>query len=115
MNTVYQLQPLVLGDVATYPLASRKSKVSVADFAKPVAGNVSITKFLEALPKILSAGDFRGVVSAIQLAKRQRRTILWGMGGHVVKTGLGPLVVDLMQTRIRFRNRDERRGAHTRL
>ena len=96
MNTVYQLQPLVLGDVATYPLASRKSKVSVADFARP-AGNASVAKFLDALPTTLAAGDFRCVASAIQLAKRQRRTILWGMGGHVVKTGLGPLVVDLMR------------------
>src|SRR4029077_11197731 len=61
------------------------------------AGNASVAKFLDALPAILAAGDFRRVASAIQLAKRQRRTILWGMGGHVVKTGLGPLVVDLMR------------------
>jgi hypothetical protein len=96
MNTVYQVQPLVLGDVATYPLASRKSKVSVADFAKPFSGNAAIAKFLDTLPRILAAGDLRGVVSAIQLAKRRARTILWGMGGHVIKTGLGPLIVDLM-------------------
>src|SRR5438552_10485680 len=97
MNTVYQLQPLVLGDVATYPLASRKSKVPVADFAKPVAGNAAITRVLDAMPTILAAADFRGVLAAIQVAKRQRRSILWGMGGHVVKTGLGQLVVDLMR------------------
>jgi hypothetical protein len=97
MNTVYKVQPLVLGDVATYPLASRKSKVSVADFAKPVSGSSAIAKFLDTLPGILAADDLRGVVSAIQQAKRQHRTILWGMGGHVIKTGLGPLVVDLMR------------------
>ncbi len=97
MNTVYHVQPLVLGDVATYPLASRKSKVSVADFAKPVSGNAAIARFLDTLPRILAADDIRSVVSAIQLAKRHRRTILWGMGGHVIKTGLGPLVVDLMR------------------
>ncbi len=97
MNTLYQVQPLVLGDVATYPLASRKSKVSVADFAKPVSGNAAIAKFLDTLPGILAADDLRNVVSAVQLAKRHRRTILWGMGGHVIKTGLGPLVVDLMR------------------
>jgi hypothetical protein len=97
MNTVYQVQPLVLGDVATYPLASRKSKVSVGDFAKPFSGNAAIAKFLDTLPRILAADDLRGVMSAIQLAKRHRRTILWGMGGHVIKTGLGPLVVDLMR------------------
>src|SRR4029077_13692495 len=97
MNTVYQVQPLVLGDVATYPLASRKSKVSVADFAKPFSGNAAMAKFLDTLPRILAADHLRGVVSAIQQAKRQGRTILWGMGGHVIKTGLGPLVVDLMR------------------
>jgi hypothetical protein len=97
MNTIYQVQPLVLGDVATYPLASRKSKVSVADFARPVSGNAATAKFLDALPRILAAGDLRGVLSAIQQAKRQGRTILWGMGGHVIKTGLGPLVVNLMR------------------
>src|SRR5258708_10406874 len=96
MNRFYQLQLLVLGDVATYPLASRKSQVSVSDFARP-AGKASVARFLDALPAILAAGAFRCVASSIQLAKRQRRTILWGMGGHVVKTGLGPLVVDLMR------------------
>jgi Deoxyhypusine synthase len=97
MNTVYQVQPLTLGDIATYPLASRKSKVSIADFAKPVTKNVSFANFLQSLPRILAAGDFRGVVDAIQQAKREGRTILWGIGGHVIKTGLGPLLADLMR------------------
>ena len=97
MSTAYQVQPIVLGDVATYPLASRKSKVSVANFAKPTVANVSIAKFLDALPNILAAADLRAVVRAIHQAKRSRRAILWGMGGHVVKTGLGPVVVDLMR------------------
>src|ERR1043166_6104285 len=82
MNTVYQLQPLTLGDVATYPLASRKSKVSIADFAEPVSPNAPLTKFLDSLPAILAAADFRAITSAIHAAKRQRRTILsverWG-------------------------------------
>jgi hypothetical protein len=45
MNTIYQVQPLTLGDVATYPLASRKSKVSVTDFAEPIPSNAGISKF----------------------------------------------------------------------
>jgi hypothetical protein len=97
MNTVYQSKPLVLGDVATYPLASRKSKVSIAHFAKPVSGDITIAKFLDALPAILAAADLREVVSAIHQAKRRNRSILWGMGGHVIKTGLGPVLVDLMR------------------
>src|SRR6266404_5014943 len=96
MNTVYQVHPLVLGDVATYPLASRKSKVSVADFAKPFSGNAAIAKFLSSLPNILAAQDLHAVALAIQQARRARKAILWGMGGHVIKTGLGPLIADLM-------------------
>ena len=97
MNTVYRVLPLQLGDVATYPLGSRKSKVSLADFAKPVAANSSITRFLENLPKILAAADLRSVVQSIQQAKHSRRAIVWGMGGHVIKTGLGPVISDLMR------------------
>jgi hypothetical protein len=97
MNGVYQVQPLTLGDIATYPLSSRKSKVSVADFAKPFSSNASVTKFLESLPRILAAEDLRAVVQAIQQAKRSRKAILWGMGGHVIKTGLGPVIADLMR------------------
>ena len=97
MKTVYQVQPVTLGDVATYPLASRKSKVAVADFAKPLPANTSIAKFLSALPNILAASDLRCVLQAIHEAKRRRAAILWGMGGHVVKTGLGPVIADLMQ------------------
>jgi hypothetical protein len=97
MSTVYQVQPIVLGDVATYPLASRKGKVSLADFAKPSAANSSVSKFLDSLPKILAAKDLRAVVQAIQQAKRSGKAILWGMGGHVIKTGLGLVLVDLMR------------------
>jgi hypothetical protein len=98
MSSAYQLQPIVLGDVATYPLASRKSKVSVSDFAKPVGPNSSVSRFLAALPAILASSDLRAVLAAIQHARRHRRTILWGMGGHVIKTGLGPVIADLMRS-----------------
>jgi hypothetical protein len=97
MNTIYQVQPLTLGNIATYPLASRKSKVSIADFATPVTPNVSFADFLHSLPRILAAGDLRGIIDAIRQAKRQHRSILWGIGGHVIKTGLGPLLAELMR------------------
>jgi len=97
MSTIYQSQPLMFGDIATYPLASRKSKISVADFATAFPPNRAIAKFLASLPDILAANDLEAVLSAIQQAKRTRRPILWGMGGHVIKTGLGPLIVDLMK------------------
>lgn len=94
--SVYSIEPLVLGEVRTYPLASRKSKVNVREFAKPASTNTSLTKFLDSLPHILAAESLRQLLSAVHAARKQRRTILWGMGGHVIKVGLGPVLVDLM-------------------
>jgi hypothetical protein len=95
--TVYPIQPATLGAVRTYPLGSRKSKVSVQNFAKPSAAHASLAKFLDALPTILAANDLREVSAAIQQARQKRKAILWGLGGHVIKVGLGPLVNDLMR------------------
>jgi hypothetical protein len=86
-----------LGAVRTYPLASRKSKVSLRDFAKPPAANSSLTKFLDSLPNILAADDLRHLLAAIHTARKQRKAILWGIGGHVIKVGLGPILIDLMK------------------
>src|SRR5580692_4425547 len=95
--SVYSIQPLTLGAVRTYPLASRKSKVSVCDFAKPPAANGSLVKLLDSLPDILAARDLRHLLAAIHLACRERKAILWGIGGHVIKVGLGPVLIDLMR------------------
>jgi len=94
--SIYSIRPLTLGAVHTYPLASRKSKVSTRDFAKPAARNLSLTKFLDSLPNILAAADLRHLLRAIHAARKQRKAILWGLGGHVIKVGLGPILIDLM-------------------
>jgi hypothetical protein len=95
--SIYSIHPITLGAVHTYPLASRKSKVSVRDFAKPPAANTSLTKFLDSLPNILATEDLRQLLAAIQRARKQRKAILWGLGGHVIKVGLGPILIDLMK------------------
>src|SRR5882724_5735529 len=95
--TVYPILPLQFGDIATYPLASRTSKVTVADFAKPPAPNSPLKNFLDSLPNLLAANDLRDLLAAIHTAKRARKPILWGIGGHVIKTGLGPVLNDLIR------------------
>jgi hypothetical protein len=94
--SIYSIEPLVLGEVRTYPLASRRSKVSIREFAKPSAANTSVTKFLDSLPQILAAQELRQLLFAIHAARKQRKAILWGIGGHVIKVGLGPILIDLM-------------------
>jgi len=86
-----------LSDVKTYPLKSRKSKTRVEDFARPVAPGAAVGGLLESLPDILAAADFKAVVRALRDAKRTGGGIVWGMGAHVIKTGLGPVLIDLME------------------
>jgi len=86
-----------LSGVRTHPLGSRASKVHADDLARPVAAGSGVRAFLDALPNILSAADFKAVVAATVDAKRAGRGIVWGLGAHVIKTGLGPVFVDLME------------------
>ena len=95
--SIYSIRPITLGAVHTYPLAARKSKVNVRDFAEPPGTNSSLAKFLDSLPNILAAEDLRNLLGAIHSARKGRKTILWGIGGHVIKVGLGPVLIDLMK------------------
>lgn len=93
----YDRAPIDLAGLDTYPLASRPSKVTTADFARPIDPTASVAEFLRALPRMLGASDLLAVAAAIRRARAGGRAVILGMGGHVVKTGLGPIVVDLME------------------
>jgi hypothetical protein len=86
-----------LSGIRTYPLASRKSKANAADFAKPFAPGAGVGGLIESMPSILGAADFKAVVTAIRSAQAGGRGIVWGLGAHVVKTGLSPVLIDLME------------------
>ena len=90
-------EPFDLSGISTYPLASRKSKASASDFAKPYVPGSGLQGWLASLPRILAAADFAAVVDAIRAARTGGAPIIWGLGAHVVKTGLSPVVIDLME------------------
>ncbi|HXY29178.1 MAG TPA: hypothetical protein VEI06_00590 [Gemmatimonadaceae bacterium] len=83
----------------TVPIARRPNKVRAEEFAAPPAGDHSFRAFLASLPDVLVARDFRRVVSAIVRAARRRAVVVM-TGGHVVKTGLAPVLLDLMRRRV---------------
>jgi len=91
------LRPLELNNVKTYPLASRRSKVSLNDFAKPIEAESSLKEFLAGLPNILAVQTLRQLAARIHRARELHKPIIWGIGGHVIKTGLAPLMIDLMK------------------
>jgi len=86
-----------LSGIRTYPLRSRASKARAEDFAKPYEPGSGVEGLLASLPSILAAGDFRAVVSALLAARESGGGIVWGLGAHVIKTGLSPILIDLME------------------
>jgi hypothetical protein len=86
-----------LSGVKTYPLASRQSKANVADFATPYQKGSGLPGLMTSLPSFLSASDFKAIVAAMSEARRRGAAIVWGIGAHVLKTGLSPVLVDLME------------------
>lgn len=92
-----KLKPLELDKVSTYPLASRPSKVSLNDFAKPITEQATLKDFLNGLPNILAVQNLRDLATRIHRARQLHKPIIWGIGGHVIKTGLAPVVIDLMK------------------
>jgi hypothetical protein len=99
MPSIYDddLKPLELDKVKTYPLASRASKVNFQDFAKPISGDESLSEFLASLPNVLASQAIRELAERVRRARELRKPIIWGIGGHVIKTGLAPVMIDLMK------------------
>jgi hypothetical protein len=90
-------KPLELENVKTYPLASRTSKVKLSDFAQPISDEASLSDFIASLPDVLAVQTLRNLVERMQRARELGKPIIWGIGGHVIKTGLAPLIIDLMK------------------
>jgi len=93
----YRERPLSFDALKTVPIDDRGGKVAIEHFARPYKKGEGVTGLLESLPKLLAADSFRSVVEAIRKARAQKRAILWGMGGHVVKCGLADILLDLMR------------------
>ena len=83
--------------IRTLPARRRASKVRRSEEAVPHQPGGSLADFLEGLPPILGAADLRAAIAATARARRNGKTILWGFGAHLIKVGLAPIVVDLME------------------
>jgi len=91
----YRVAPLEFTGLRTIPLAARPGEVRVEDFATP--GARSVRELIDSMPRILAAESLRAVIAALESARVRKKAILWGLGGHVIKTGLAPLLIDLMR------------------
>jgi len=89
--------PISLTGLKTYAIKDRKSLVNTDDFAKAWHPGNSFDQFLDSLPSILAVKDLRYVINAIANAARAKKTVILGMGAHVIKVGLAPVIIDLME------------------
>src|SRR3972149_8541137 len=90
-------RPLDLSGVTTRPVAARAHRVRIEDFGRPARAGVAFGEFMAALPRVLKANDLRAVVDAIVESVRGERPVILGLGAHVIKCGLSPLIIDLIQ------------------
>jgi hypothetical protein len=86
-----------LSSVVTQPFAERASKVRVGDFAKPPVAGARFSDFLKSLPNILAGPELASIADAVVQARRKDRAVVVSLGGHVVKTGLAPVLIALME------------------
>ncbi len=84
----------------TYSIHDRNSLVSHQDFARPWDPGKDFSSFLDTLPSILAGKDIRAVIEAVAAAARNRHPVCFAMGGHVIKTGMAPIIIDLMEKQV---------------
>jgi hypothetical protein len=92
----YTHEPLDFSSLSTIPIAERGGKVRLEHMARPHSRGSTLPAWLDSLPKVLAAESLRAVSAEIRHARQAGRAIIWGMGGHVIKCGLAPVFVDLM-------------------
>jgi len=90
-------RPVSLRKVKTYPLKKRTSKVSLDALAVPHRKGDTLRTFIDKLPDILAANDFRNVVKAIVEAQQNNRPVILAMGAHPIKVGLSPVIISLIE------------------
>ncbi len=92
-----KFKPLSAKKLKTYSIKSRKSKVNIGDFAKPSQAGKTFCDFLNSLPNILAVKDLKEIAFAIADACENKKLVVAALGAHVIKVGLSPVIVDLME------------------
>lgn len=90
-------RPFDFGNLNTYSIHDRQSKVTVGGFAKPLSAGATVTDLMRSLPQQLLGCDFPQLVDRLATAHLAGRPVIFGIGAHVIKVGLNPLLINLME------------------
>jgi hypothetical protein len=94
---VSKYKQIDLNKIKTYSIKDRCSKVNIASFAKIYQKGNSFHQFLADLPDILIGADFKELADKIFFAFRNGKQIILMMGAHVIKCGLSPIIIQLLE------------------
>jgi hypothetical protein len=84
-----------LSGLRTYNAAQRVSKVTTCSEGRPPRPGMSMADFLNGLPAVLKADSLKAVAQAVIDARKAAKPVVVMMGGHVVKTGCNPILIDM--------------------
>lgn len=90
-------KPIALQGIKTYSLKERTSKVSIKDFASSWKSGGGFDLWVKGLPRILAGDDLKKIITRLTEAVRAKKIVLVAMGAHVIKVGLSPVLLDLME------------------
>jgi len=90
-------QPLDFTDLKTYSVHGRHSKVSIDDFARPLSPNMRVSQLIAALPAQFAGVEFPELIQCVARSVQTKKPVMLGMGAHVIKVGLNPILIDLMK------------------
>lgn len=90
-------KPLDFSALQTYSVHGRHSKVTVKDFAAPVRPGMTVRQLLDGLPRQFAGVDFPEFLERVFSAVHHKHPVMIGMGAHVIKVGLNPILIDLMK------------------
>ncbi|MDY7032467.1 MAG: hypothetical protein SVY10_11255, partial [Thermodesulfobacteriota bacterium] len=97
MQVERDFEPIELNGIKSYPLKQRQSKVTIKEFGHTYSKGSSFSQFIDSLPDVLAARDLKEVASNIVTAHKAHNIIVFGLGAHVIKVGLNPIIIDLME------------------
>lgn len=91
------MTPFDLQGLKTYDLSSRPSKVFRDDLGRPPAAGATVADWLDTLPNQLAAVSLRKLRDHLARCHREGRTVAVALGGHVIKTGCAPYLIDWIE------------------
>jgi len=81
----------------TAPISRRKNIESVGHFAKAAKKAGTFREFYDSMPEVLAAKDLKALVRDVAAARKAGRHVVLGIGAHVIKCGLSPMIIDLVE------------------